>query len=295
MSDQCVVDTNVLSLILKGYTRAPAYAPHLAGRQGIISFITLAELRRWPAERDWGERRRAALDALLSRFHVQYADEAMCNQWADLAAAARNGGWTLPFADSWIAATALRLELPLVTHNPRDFARVPNLTVISEAELPLSPNPPATRQTAADSAESMRELTSHVRRLVDVSRPLVRNVTAVFQNLSDAGRALDEFGDRNMRLTAYLLSLARIPNLDPGEQEVLVRYLEEMPINEIVAEVGDGQSGFVRQFVSAKMGFQQNSELIEELLVQDAALHRNLEQFEAVLEHIEQTLEARES
>ena len=33
----------------------------------------------------------------------------------------------------WVAATALRYRLPLVTHNPDDFQQIPGLKVITEA------------------------------------------------------------------------------------------------------------------------------------------------------------------
>jgi predicted nucleic acid-binding protein len=109
------------------------YVPHLAGRVGVLSFITLAELYRWPEERDWGPRRRAELDLLLERYAVAYPDEGLCRRWAVLIAAVRRAGRPLPFADSWIAATALHLDLPLVTHNPADFHGIPGLLVISAA------------------------------------------------------------------------------------------------------------------------------------------------------------------
>ena len=54
MSERLLVDTSVLSLLLKRDTRAIAYAPHLRDRVGVLSFMTLAELYRWPEERDWG-------------------------------------------------------------------------------------------------------------------------------------------------------------------------------------------------------------------------------------------------
>jgi len=34
--------------------------------------------------------------------------------------------------DAWIAATAVRLRIPLITHNRKHFEHVPNLTLISE-------------------------------------------------------------------------------------------------------------------------------------------------------------------
>lgn len=133
MPEQRLVDTSVLSLILKRDTRAAFYVPHLADRIGFLSFITLAELYRWPEERDWGPRRRAEFARLLEPYEVIYPDEALYRRWALLAATVRRAGRPLPFADSWIAATALQLALPLVTHNPGDFQGVDGLLIISEA------------------------------------------------------------------------------------------------------------------------------------------------------------------
>lgn len=132
MSERVAVDTSVLSLILKGDTRAADYLPHLEGRVGVLSFVTLAELYRWPEERDWGPRRRAELSRFLEPFEVIYPDELLCRTWARLVASLRAAGRTVPFADSWIAATVVHAHLELVTHNPRDFAGIPNLVVISE-------------------------------------------------------------------------------------------------------------------------------------------------------------------
>ena len=133
MPERRLVDTTVLSLILKRDTRAAAYVPQLAGRIGVLSFITLAELYRWPEERDWGPRRRAELARMLERYEVAYPDKGLCRRWARMIAATRRAGRPLPFADSWIAATALSLGLPLVTHNPGDFRGIDGLLVISEA------------------------------------------------------------------------------------------------------------------------------------------------------------------
>ena len=36
-------------------------------------------------------------------------------------------------ADAWIAATALHLDVPLVTHNKNDFLGVDGLTLITES------------------------------------------------------------------------------------------------------------------------------------------------------------------
>jgi hypothetical protein len=48
-------------MLFKGDTRALAYRPHISGRLLGISFMTLAELDRWPLERNWGQGRKLAL------------------------------------------------------------------------------------------------------------------------------------------------------------------------------------------------------------------------------------------
>ena len=50
--------------------------------------------------------------------------------WAGLRLALREAGARLPINDSWIAATALAHDLPVVTQD-RDFADVPGLSVIA--------------------------------------------------------------------------------------------------------------------------------------------------------------------
>jgi hypothetical protein len=49
-----IVDTDVVSILFKCDSRAMFYSPHLTGRLLAISFMTWAELERWPLERKWG-------------------------------------------------------------------------------------------------------------------------------------------------------------------------------------------------------------------------------------------------
>ena len=48
-------------------------------------------------------------------------------------ASAKAKGKPILSADAWVAAVALELDIPLVTHNPRDFAGVEGLDIITEA------------------------------------------------------------------------------------------------------------------------------------------------------------------
>jgi tRNA(fMet)-specific endonuclease VapC len=127
------VDTDVLSYRFKGDSRAELYAQHLTDRFWIISFMTLAELKWWTLNRRWGRARRSQLADHLRQFQVYFADSDLCDRWAEVMNIARRRGRPIEVADAWIAATVLVLDVPLVTHNPRDLQGVTGLKIVSEA------------------------------------------------------------------------------------------------------------------------------------------------------------------
>jgi len=128
-----LVDTNVFSLFMKKDTsRAALYERHLQGRALYVSFITVGELYRWPFERAWGEEKKAELVQRLRSYTVLPFDDALAWVWAELYFNMKRMNKQMPWPDSWIAATALRHNMPLVTENRKDFEHVPNLNLISE-------------------------------------------------------------------------------------------------------------------------------------------------------------------
>ena len=126
-----LLDTNVVSYLLKGDTRAVAYAPLLEGNRLAISFMTVAELFEWAAVRRWGQPRQTQLEQALTNYVVIPVDIALCRTWGRLRAQQRVAGATIAPQDAWIAATALHYSLPLVTHNPGDFQPINGLDVRS--------------------------------------------------------------------------------------------------------------------------------------------------------------------
>ena len=123
----------MVSYLYKRDTRAKLYEPHLNDPPFIISFMSLAELRRWTIERNWGEGRRQELEQYLTRYLVLHSDDQMCDHWAQAMNSARLVGRSISPADAWVAATALALDIPLVTHNGAHYTGVAGLRVISEA------------------------------------------------------------------------------------------------------------------------------------------------------------------
>lgn len=127
-----VLDTDVVSYLYKQDTRAELYRPHLNDPPFIISFMTLAELRRWCLERSWGEKRRQELENYLTRYLVVHSEDRICARWADATTTARSNGRPIAASDAWVAATALFLGVPLVSHNGGHYSGVEGLQVISE-------------------------------------------------------------------------------------------------------------------------------------------------------------------
>jgi predicted nucleic acid-binding protein len=126
-----VVDTDVVSFLFKRDTRANWYQPHLAGAVPFVSFMTVAELDYWVRSARWGAARAAWLEQFLRHFATVPADRDLCRRWADVVLACRRAGRPIQTADAWIAATALHLGAPLLTHNRSDYAGVPGLVILS--------------------------------------------------------------------------------------------------------------------------------------------------------------------
>lgn len=128
-----VIDTDVWSYLYKGRDEAKFYEPHLFGNILVISFQTQAELLRGALSANWGERRRQHLESRLNKYVVEPSSRALSLRWAQAMDSARRNGRPIAAADAWVAATALHLGVPLVTHNRNHFIGVDGLTIVSES------------------------------------------------------------------------------------------------------------------------------------------------------------------
>ena len=96
-----------------------------------VSIITIGELRAGVlATNDVKirDQRLATLTAAMTLDPVSVDDD-VAAQWARLRVLLRDSGQRMPVNDSWIAATAMALDVPIVTQDD-DYIRLAELPVI---------------------------------------------------------------------------------------------------------------------------------------------------------------------
>lgn len=117
----------------------PIYGKHVFGRRIAIAQQTVAEVRYGAIAAGWADRRLAAVERLLRRSRVLPVDDEATWVYARLRHQCRTLGHPLHqkqhVGDLWIAATAIRWQLPLVAHDAI-FLYCPGLDLLTE--LPRS-------------------------------------------------------------------------------------------------------------------------------------------------------------
>jgi tRNA(fMet)-specific endonuclease VapC len=131
-----VLDTNVVSYLMRGGRLADAYRDRLRGNDLAISFMTVAELYEGAFRAAWSAAKLARLESVLHGYAVLPSSPGMCQAWGRIREQRRNQ--TISVDDAWIAAAALAWSAELATHNPVDFAGIPALRVITVPVLPLT-------------------------------------------------------------------------------------------------------------------------------------------------------------
>jgi predicted nucleic acid-binding protein len=118
-----VIDTGVFGARLTpaGHELAFKYRALLAGRPAIISYMTVAELRFGATLAGWGSRRIRRLDAEIAAVETVWPGPNLTAVYVALRVWAVKAGHGLGHkeheSDRWIAATAIWLGVPLVSHD----------------------------------------------------------------------------------------------------------------------------------------------------------------------------------
>ena len=122
-----LADTSVFIARESGRPLAVERLPEALG----ISVVTLGELRAGVLAADDVETRDRRLATLTDAMQLAAIpiDERVAHAWAKLRLTLRDAGVRMPVNDSWIAATAISLDIPVVTQD-EDYVDVPGLVVV---------------------------------------------------------------------------------------------------------------------------------------------------------------------
>lgn len=130
-----VLDTDVASFLFnRDPVRAARYRLLLRDRTRCLSFVTIGELWFGAELRRWGSAHRARLEQFLQRYIVVQSAPDIVDNWARLRADAQRRGYMIERQDAWVAAVALTLDLPLVTHNVTDFEPIASLRILTSPD-----------------------------------------------------------------------------------------------------------------------------------------------------------------
>ena len=126
-----LVDTNILGYFARNSSAAlqTRMLAALKKQEVAISAITRAETRFGQALLQPEDKRRRTIDLLLNELPVLPWTLEAADRYGEIAAHLQQTGQPIGDMDTQIAAHALALGLPLVTHNTRHFKRVPGLKI----------------------------------------------------------------------------------------------------------------------------------------------------------------------
>lgn len=129
-----VVDTMVISWLLdeRPNPLADRYRDLIGPQPVLLAFQTVMELRFGALRAGWGDLRRRRLERRIAEIAVVQPDDQMITACAELRLHCQQAGHALGDklhdGDRWIAATSIRLDMPLVSHDGV-FMNAPGLSL----------------------------------------------------------------------------------------------------------------------------------------------------------------------
>jgi tRNA(fMet)-specific endonuclease VapC len=125
-----MLDTNVCIYLIKEHPASVVerFASHIVGDIG-ISVITLAELEYGVAKSSRPAKNREALEQFVSPLEVAPFDRQATAAYGRLRSTLEKKGQPIGSMDLLIAAHAIGLDVRLITHNVKEFGRVPGLRI----------------------------------------------------------------------------------------------------------------------------------------------------------------------
>ena len=125
-----MLDTNICIYLIKEHPASvlDRFASHPVGDIG-VSVITLAELEYGVTKSRRPARNRAALEQFVSPLDVASFDRLATGAYGKLRTLLEKKGQPIGSMDLLIAAHAISLNVRLITHNVKEFGKVPGLRI----------------------------------------------------------------------------------------------------------------------------------------------------------------------
>ena len=124
-----LLDTNILSHLVKEPSGAVAQRIAAVGEAAVCTSIVVACELRFGAAKKGSARLTVQLDTILSALAILSLEEPVDRHYAEIRNYLHTTGQPIGHNDLLIAAHARSLNLVMVTHNEREFSRVPGLPV----------------------------------------------------------------------------------------------------------------------------------------------------------------------
>lgn len=130
MSLQYLLDTNICIYAING--RHPALTERLLSvppEEIAVSSITLGELEYGAAKSHWSERTRNTVYTFLANYEILPFDNQDTFTFGEIRARLEASGTMIGILDAMIGAQGVAKQLTVVTHNTREFQRIPGIKV----------------------------------------------------------------------------------------------------------------------------------------------------------------------
>ncbi|WP_414551455.1 type II toxin-antitoxin system VapC family toxin [Anabaena sp. CCY 0017] len=124
-----VLDTNTLIYYFKGQGQVAQNLANVSAQEIIVPTIVLFELQVGIAKSTSPGKRSQQLQQLVSRVKLVAFDRDAALAAATIRAQLEKQGTPIGQIDVLIAGTAVALEAILITHNLKEFSRVPGLAI----------------------------------------------------------------------------------------------------------------------------------------------------------------------
>ena len=125
-----LLDTNICIYAMKGlYPSIRQMLLSIHPGDIFVSAITVGELAYGAAKSRWGERARNTMHAFLANYDILSFDANDAAYFGQFRAALASAGIPIGAYDVMIAAQGAARNLTVVTHNTKEFERVPGLAL----------------------------------------------------------------------------------------------------------------------------------------------------------------------